>query len=236
MKVNKIIIILSFFISLPMFAQHSELGLMLGTSYYIGDINPSIHVVNKVRPAVGVFYRKNSNKRYSLRGGVNYAMLSASDAATGHQLNEYRDLSFSANLFEGYGILEFNFIPYQINNYNTSNFTPYVFIGVSVFLADINVDEKVRNSIKDDDKIEDLAAPAIPFGFGIKFNLIENFGLGIEWGLRKTFTDKIDGLPEFYENDFQLSNAQNNDWYGIVGVTLNYKFLTKRDNCPGVIN
>lgn len=209
---------------------------MLGTSYYIGDINPSLHVVNKVRPAGGFFYRKNSNKRYSLRGGINYASLAASDATTGHQFNIERDVSFSANLFEGYGILEFNFIPYQINNYNTSNFTPYVFIGFSVFYADLTVDPTVLLSIKGDDQIDTFSAPAIPFGMGIKFNFFENFGLGVEWGLRKTFTDKLDGLPALWYDNYQLSNSQTKDWYSIVGVTLNYKFLTKRDNCPGVIN
>ena len=69
-----------------------------------------------------------------------------------------------------------------------------------------------------------------------KFNFIENLGLGIEWGLRKTFTDKLDGLPPLYFDNYQLSDSENNDWYSIVGVTFNYKFLTKRDNCPGVIN
>ncbi len=235
MRFKELICFVFILIGCSVLGQHSEVGVTLGTSYYLGEINPSIHLLNEVRPSVGVFYRKNNNKRYSLRGGVNYAGISASDNFTSTAIGEYRNLSFSANLFEGYGILEFNFIPYQINNYTTSPFTPYVFIGVAMFYADISTENQLKSLVKDE-VAEDVTAPSIPFGLGIKFNFVENFGLGIEWGLRKTFTDEVDGLQSVYFNDYQLSNTQNNDWYSIVGITLNYKFLTKRDNCPGVIN
>jgi hypothetical protein len=160
--------------------------------------------------------------------------LSASDDFIETNLGDYRALTLSANLFEGYGILEFNFIPYQINNKQTSPFTPFVFIGIAVFYADIATNERLEAQVEG--VIEDVVSPSMPFGVGLKFNFIENLGLGIEWGLRKTFTDELDGLPPIYLDNYQLSNSQNNDWYSILGITLNYKFLTKRDNCPGVIN
>ena len=83
-------------------------------------------------------------------------------------------------------------------------------------------------------KRSSLIAPSIPFGFGFKFDFVRNLGLTIDWGVRKTFTDKIDGLDETYLNGYQLSNSQNNDWYSFVGISLNYKILTKRDRCPVV--
>jgi hypothetical protein len=222
-------------LSSSLLAQHSEIGIISGASYYIGEINPSRHLINKAKPAIGLFYRKNSNKRYSLRGGINYASLSATDEFVGTNVGDYRALTFLANLLEGYGVLEFNFMPYQINNGKTSLFTPYVFIGLAVFHADIAEDEKLEGQVKEG-RIENVTSPSIPFGLGLKFNFIENLGLGVEWGLRKTFTDQLDGLPSAYFDNYQLSNSQNKDWYSIVGLTLNYKFLTKRDNCPGVIN
>ena len=54
--------------------------------------------------------------------------------------------------------------------------------------------------------------------------------------MRKTFTDEVDGLSETYVNTYQLSNSQNKDWYSIVGITLNYKILTKDARCIGVVN
>ena len=59
-----------------------------------------------------------------------------------------------------------------------------------------------------------------------------NMGINIEWGVRKTFTDEIDGLANTYTNGYQMSNSKNNDWYSFGGITLNYKILTKTDRCP----
>lgn len=232
MKFYKSIIIFFSLICFSANCQNSEIGVLAGTSYYIGELNPSVQVINKIRPALGVFYRKNLSKRYALRFGANYAMLSATDNLSATELSQFRQLSFSTNLLEGYGILEFNFIPYQINNYATSSFTPYVFIGVAGFWVHPTVEgDANRETAK-----ADVIAPSMPFGLGFKFNFVRNLGLGIEWGMRKTFTDQIDGLSENYVSGYQLSNSQNNDWYSIIGITLNYKILTKSDHCPGVIN
>lgn len=231
MRFYKSIVVFFVLLSGSSIGQNSDIGFLAGSGYYLGELNPSIQVVNKVRPALGIFYRKNINKRYAIRAGVNYAKLSATDKFSSTELSQFRQLSFSTDLYEGYGILEFNFIPYQINNYTTSAFTPYVFIGVAAFW----VSPVVEGGITDLQK-EDEVAPSIPFGLGIKFNFARNLGLGIEWGMRKTFSDQIDGLSETYNSGYQLSNTQNKDWYSIIGVTLNYKILTKSDHCPGVIN
>jgi hypothetical protein len=212
-------------------AQHVEIGVFLGTSYYVGDINPNNQFVNKINPALGVLYRKNLSKRYALRYAFNFGYLSATDNYNGAEWNEFRDISFSSTLMEVSGLLEFNFLSYQINNYNTAPFSPFVFIGAAVF----RVAPEVKNNTTNlSFKTKDLIAPSIPFGFGVKFNFVRNLGLNIEWGMRKTFTDEIDGLLPTFSNGLQLSNSQNNDWYSFAGITINYKILTKSDHCPVV--
>ncbi len=233
MRFQKLIVLIFLSSSFIGFGQHSEIGLLAGTSYYLGEINPSKHVINKVNPAFGVFYRRNLSKRYSLRAGGNYARLSASDDITATDLSNFRRLSFSASLLEGYGILEFNFLPYQINNYTTYSYTPYVFIGAAIFRASPNVDNEGIYSLYSS---ETVTSVSMPFGMGFKFDVGGNLGMAIEWGMRKTWTDQIDGLTESYNWGYQLSNNQNKDWYAIVGITLNYKILTQSDHCPGVIN
>ena len=113
---------------------------------------------------------------------------------------------------------------------DVSKFAPYVFIGLAVFKVSPKVTGRELSVLE-----SDLTAVSIPFGVGIKFNFSGNLGLGIEWGMRKTYTDKIDGLREKYDDGYQLSNTQNNDWYSIIGLTLNYKILTHKDRCnmPG---
>lgn len=233
MKLYRLIGIFFIFLSNIGYSQHSEIGLLGGTSYYLGEINPSIQVLNELNPTIGLFYRKNTSTRYALRFGANYGKLSATDNMSRTKLSDYRDLSFSSNLIEGYGILEFNFLPYQINNYRASSFSPYVFIGAAVFRVSPKIKNNATGLVVSSGSI---IAPSIPFGLGVKFNLVQNLGVGIEWGMRKTFTDEIDGLSPTFISGYQLSNSQNNDWYSIVGITLNYKILTKRDHCPGVIN
>ena len=210
-------------------AQHTEIGVLFGASYYIGELNPSNPFINKINPAIGVLYRKNLNKRYALRYGLNYGLLAADDSYNKTEWNKIRNLSFSTSMLEVSGLLEFNFLPYQINNYNTSPFTPFVFIGAAVF----RVAPKVKNNdTSTTSESKSIIAPSIPFGVGIKFDFIRNIGLNIEWGVRKTFTDEIDGLPNTYANGYQISNSNNKDWYSFAGITLNYKILTKTDRCP----
>jgi hypothetical protein len=212
-------------------AQHTELGVFLGTSYYLGEINPNIHFTNKLNPAIGVLYRRNLSKRYSLRYGFNFGLLGADDDNNYTEWNNSRNISYSTTIIEVSALLEFNFLPYQINNYNTSPYTPFIFIGAAGFRV---APELKDNNTKTTTEQKSIIAASMPFGFGFKFNFIRNLGLNIEWGMRKTFTDEMDGLTATYQNGYQLSNSQNNDWYSFAGITLNYKILTKTDRCPVV--
>lgn len=229
----KLVILIPFIIPAGLLAQHSEIGIQGGTAYYLGELNPGAQVTNKVNPAIGVFFRKNTSKRYALRFGANYAKIGASDQLTSTEWSSYRQISFSTNLLEAYGLLEFNFLPYQINNYTTNSLTPYVFIGIAGFMVNPDIDNEGALAASAGGSI---IAPSIPFGLGFKFNLSGNWGIAIEWGMRKTYTDEIDGLSERYLTGYQLSNSQSNDWYSILGISLSYKILTESDHCPGVIN
>lgn len=212
-------------------SQHVELGVFGGAAYYLGELNPGKPFLNKPRPVVGVLYRKNWSKRYALRLSANYGKLAAEDKINNTEWSTFRELSFSTSILEASGMLEFNFLPYQINNYTTSPFTPFVFIGIAACRVSPTVKSATTNAST---KGKSIIAPSVPFGVGFKFNFIQNLGLNIEWGVRKTFTDDIDGLSPTYLNGYQLSNSQNNDWYSFAGISLNYKILTKSDRCPVV--
>jgi len=233
MKLKTLIFLFPLFFCFVAKAQHSEVGFLLSTSYYIGELNQTGQAVNKPNLGVGIFYRKNLSTRYSYRIGANYGKLSASDNFYSSGLSEWRQLSFSGNLFEGHALFEFNFLPYQINNRRTSPFSPYVFIGIAMYGITPEVEIGTVGRVS---KAESIIAPSIPFGMGIKFNLAHNMGVSVEWGMRKTFSDEIDGLPPTFVGGYQLSNSKNNDWYSFLGLTLNYKFLTQKDRCPGAVN
>ena len=60
------------------FRQH-EVGILLGGSYYIGDLNPRKQF-NLTQPAGGIFYRFTPNYRYAFRGGFNYGNIVGDDS------------------------------------------------------------------------------------------------------------------------------------------------------------
>ena len=62
------------------FQETREFGVMVGTSYYIGDLNPYRHFGGDLSVGAGAMYRENLNKRWSIKGQVFYGMISASDA------------------------------------------------------------------------------------------------------------------------------------------------------------
>ena len=94
-------------------AQHkTDLGLFLGGSSYVGDINPDRQFY-KPRPAAGLLWRFNINKRFALRLNSTYVMLSGNTKDFPNQVLPYRpDASFSTNLLDFSSQLEFNFLPY----------------------------------------------------------------------------------------------------------------------------
>lgn len=106
-----------------------------------------------------------------------------------------------------------------------------------------------------------LTQISIPFGIGYKFNLDEDWTLGIEGGVRKTFTDYLDDVSTVYiddqivggangflavamkdrsaevgqikfENGEARGNSKAKDWYMMIGFTLTKTILGGRQACP----
>ena len=57
--------------------RSSEVGVFLGGSYYIGDLNPNGHFSQFTRPAAGIVYRYNFNRRFAARANFLYGNLEA---------------------------------------------------------------------------------------------------------------------------------------------------------------
>jgi len=235
-KISALCVGLVLFISNNVNAQHSELGFFLGTSYYIGELNPTKHFNQFYLPAAGIIYRKNLSKRYSLKTSLLYGKLKAIDKSTQIAFNAFRNYSMSGPLYEASGQLEFNFLEYQIG-VKENNHSPYVFIGVSAFLSKIDLFYNGNNkerTVFNSENITDswMSNVVIPFGIGYKFNIGGNFGAALEWGMRKTYTDELDRLENVYSIGYQKGNAKNYDWYNFSGIIITYKFRKAFDRCP----
>lgn len=231
------------------FAQLGEIGGFVGGSYYLGDINPSKQF-SQTQIAEGLFFRYNFDSRLALRLSAYRGKLKSDDKIV--KYNEKRGLKFQSKINEASLQFEFNFFRYYIGS-SINYYTPYIFGGISYFTFKPEADGYDLRALGTEgqntptgDKKYSLNGISIPFGIGVKYSLSNKFGLGLEWGLRKTFTDYIDdvsktyyldgnnidpNIPEQYYSDpsrlnkpgMQRGNSKNNDWYSFAGISVSYK-------------
>lgn len=213
---SKILVIL-IFLSLTVAAQKTvgpkrishDIGIMIGGSYYLGELNPSKHF-SMSQPAFGVLYRLNPNHRLALRAAFNYGAIMGDDSQSDDDDQIARNLNFKSTLSELSAVVEFNFIDYRIN-VSKHFFSPYVFLGFAVLRHNPKASiqskyvelqplttEGQGTSLDPNTKKYKLTQFTIPFGIGAKLNLAKNVGLSFEWGMRKTFTDYLDDVSKTY--------------------------------------
>lgn len=236
------------------FAQRSEVGVMAGGMYYVGDLNPG-KPFNMVKPAGGLLYRYNFDTRWALKADLLYGKVAGDDA--NNEYREDRNLNFTSSVLEFSMQMECNFLDFFIGS-KRSWFSPYLFGGVSVFRynpkATYNGDEYELQPLSTEGQSPySLSSFAVPFGLGVKLSLSKRIGMGFEWGYRKTFTDYLDDVSGAYYVDFdkyatpspaqllsdpdkthkpgmQRGDASNNDWYSFAGVHVTIRINANKKN------
>ncbi|WP_046244874.1 type IX secretion system protein PorG [Hymenobacter terrenus] len=209
----------------------SEVGIGIGATNYRGEISPNYQLQNN-RPAFTAFYRKDVSVPITLRGGVTVGFLRAADdnvkGVNGGvpPLQSYRQTNTKGSLLEASAVVEYNFMDYHYRT-DKLHFTPYLFIGVAGFYA--NTKTVTNNSALSGsfNREGSMLGIAIPAGVGFKYALSEHINLGLEVGVRKAFTDKLDHLMD---QDPLLVNPNDQDWYYYSGISLSYTFFKIR--CP----
>lgn len=202
------------------FKSRSALGIMLGGSYYIGDLNPYKHFQN-THLSGGLIYRYYINSRIELRGTLMYGKVSASDANSSIESHRLRNLSFQTDIYEVSGGIEFNYKNYKLGD-TKYFFTPYMFIGLG--LARINPSREYNgemvelqplgtegqgSSLNDKDPYS-LTQIVVPLGVGFKINFGERSAISFEYGIRKTFTDYLDDVGGNYVDPVALTAENGN--------------------------
>lgn len=214
---RKYIFVILLGIATPLiFAQKSEVGFFLGTSFYMGDLNP-MKPFAKSQMAGGLIYRYNINKRFAVRANLLFGSVKANDAETNK--NYSRNLSFQSSITEISAVFEINFIELE-NSGNKRFFSPYIFGGFAVFNYNPKADYNgvlyslqplgtEGQGLEGMPKKYALTNIAIPFGLGIKFNFLKYFCIAAEWGMRYTFTDYIDDVSTVYYGYEQIADKRS---------------------------
>jgi len=191
--------------------RSAEVGVFLGGSYYIGEINPTAHLNQFTKPAGGFVFRYNMNPRLSARLNFLAGRIEGHDSFSSSEAALQRNLNFKSPINELSLQLEFNFFDYAIGN-EKRKFSPYLFLGIAGFkfnpqgqlangawvaLQPLGTEGQGLDGGASKKKYK-LIQLSIPFGVGAKVNLSKNIGISFEWGMRKTFTDYLDDVSKKY--------------------------------------
>jgi len=187
------------------FIPNTEIGILLGTSYYLGDLNTT-HF-NQPLPAAGLIIRKNIDKRFVYKAEVMYLSIKSDERNSKDTIAKNRGLHFKSPVYELSGQVEFNFLPYQTGN-PLYTWTPYVYSGISIFnynpkaenkegewvdLQELGTEGQGTTLFPDREKYS-LIQYAIAIGGGFKIAINPSFNIILEYGARKTFTDYLDDV------------------------------------------
>lgn len=198
-------------------AQTFEFGLFAGTSTYIGDYNPYDEPSSLItEPGIsgGAFVRFNYTDHVALRLNALYGQISGSAENTTYFIPPTQQ-NFSTGVTELSLVGEINFLPYVAGD-PESKFSPFIFGGSgAVLFEDVYAQEY---------KISRLG---LILGLGFKYHISNKINGSVEWGMRATTTDELDGIYHTATNP-GVGNPKVNDWYSFAGLTFTIRI---RDRC-----
>jgi len=120
------------------------------------------------------------------------------------------------------GIVEYNFLDYHLRQeQHRTRFTPYLFGGLAGYYVNTTTESQNVALQPNFNRSGGRAGISIPAGAGIKLAVSEHINLGLEMGVRKTFTDQLDHLGD---QDPLYVNSHDQDWYYYSGISVSYTF------------
>lgn len=221
-------LLLCFFPFITLHAQINEIGVFLGGSNFVGDVGKTTYIAPE-KLAFGVLYKWNRSPRHSWRFSYTQSEVTGNDFKSNETGRNQRGYRFDNTVKELSAGLEFNFFDFNLHDYH-QKITPYVYSGLSFFIYDNLYRYTTSPNVIYSQNSNSLAIPII---LGIKSNITPRLVLGLEAGVRYSFTDNIDGSnPDTSStNILKFGNLNNNDWYVFSGATLTYTFGKKPCYC-----
>jgi hypothetical protein len=207
------------------FTPNTEVGVLLGASYYLGDLNTT-HF-NNSSGAAGLIIRKNIDRRFCYKAELLYLNIAADDQDNpADAIAIDRGLHFKSPIYELSGQIEFNFLPYESGN-PLYTWTPFIYTGISLFHHNPQAENKngewvdlqplgtegQGTTLFPGRKEYSLIQFAIPIGGGVKIAVNKSFNIILEYGVRKTFTDYLDDVSTTFVggngNPYPIEMNQN---------------------------
>lgn len=191
-----------------------ELGMMAGPNFYMGDANMNGFYKNTTMGA-GLMGRYNINPRMALKFDIAYAKIKG-DATK--EKNVYPELpeqewAFDNPLVDVGAQYELNFWGYGTwSGYKGhKRLVPYIQMGLGFTYCD------------------NALTMNIPIGAGIKYKLKPRWNIGLDWSMRFTMSDKLDGIEDPYR--IKSGFLKNKDSYSMTMFYISYDLCPKYRKC-----
>ena len=195
-----------------------EAGGGIGMTGYLGDANTANLLQNPSWDVEGVF-RYLANPRIALKTNLFAGSLRGNSEQMTNVFPDGQTFKFSTTFYELSELFEFNFLPYGMGESyrKLKRITPYITAGLGATMW--SVDGKTG------------AAFTIPFGVGVKYKPSRRLNIGLEFLMKKTFTDRLDGAMLDDPYGIKSSFMKNTDWYSTLTVTVTYEFSKRCEVC-----
>ena len=193
-----------------------EAGGVVGMSGYLGEANQSNIFAHPGIAAGGVF-RYIINSRMALKASALTAGISGDSADDSNVYPGGETYKFDTQLYDVGAQFEFNFLNFGIGSkyLKLTRITPYLSLGIGLTLAS----NERKNAF----------TVSIPMGVGVKYKIKERLNLGLEFTMRKTLSDNLDGLSNL--NGIESGFAKGTDWYSTTMVSITYEFGKRCRTC-----
>jgi hypothetical protein len=242
-------------------AQYWEVGATAGASSSISDLQPNAPTNGSFGSTYGAMARLNYKPMLSFKvTGLSGHFYATDTYAKGTR--RFRNLEAQTQYYELAATAELNLTRFEVMDGKTS--APYLFAGIAGFYfnprARLSTSEKTWTNLRplgtEGQTLEGGKKPysqlqiAIPMGVGFKIAIAKRVNLGLEAGLRYTFTDYLDDVSgnypdltaltlkdpnaaalsfrsrEIFGNQLELPSGQKrgdnykNDLYYYIGATV----------------
>lgn len=191
-----------------------ELGAMAGPCFYLGDANYS-GLYKNMGLGGGLMARYNLNPRMSLKFDIAYGKISG-DAATLE--NKYPEIegqkwNFDESVIDIGCQYEISFWGFGTGGgyKGTKRLTPYIQVGFGFTYCN------------------DIFTANIPLGVGLKYKLKERVNVGIDWTMRFSMHDGLDGISDPY--NIKGGTLKNKDSYSFTMLYISYDLFPKLRKC-----
>ena len=198
-----------------------EWGASLGLNSLLDDTNSSI--VGNLHGSMGASVRFLFNPRMALRTEMGVHFIGGDTGGVKDFYPDYVDqvgtarrfYRHSGTIFDLAALYDLTFFSYAYRPgyQGHRRFTPYLQMGLGFAFSTTGR----------------TVTPWVPLGFGVKYKLRPRLNVGLDWTMRFSLSDRLDGFdaPHGLKSDF----FRNQDHLGLLRVTLTYDFSPRCPTC-----